>query len=80
MKFMSDTQNLGGYTKHRRLVKFRRTIELWQALKSPRLGKISAPSQNMGGKVWRPLTIWARQNPPTADFLLDWLKLSFRSS
>ncbi len=27
-----------------------------------RLGKISAPSQNSSGKVWRPLTIWARQN------------------
>ncbi len=24
--------------------------------------KISAPSQNVSGKVWRPLTIWARQN------------------
>ncbi len=27
-----------------------------------RLGKISAPSQNLSGKVWHPLTIWARQN------------------
>jgi hypothetical protein len=34
-----------------------RTIGLWRALKSPRLGKIPAPSQNIGGKVWRPLTI-----------------------
>ncbi len=37
-------------------------MELWRALKSPRLGKISAPSKNLSGKVWRPLTIWARQN------------------
>ncbi len=26
--------------------------------------KVSAPSQNLSGKVWRPLTIWARQNLP----------------
>jgi hypothetical protein len=26
--------------------------------------KISAPSQNLSGKVWRPFTIWARQNLP----------------
>jgi hypothetical protein len=62
--------------KFRRLTKFRRvyriyapgknwrTIELWRTLKSPRLGEISAPSQNLSGKVWRPLTIWARQNLP----------------
>jgi hypothetical protein len=51
-------------------------MELWRALKSPRLGKIPAPSQSLGGKVWRPLTIWAWQNPLTADFLLVWLKSS----
>ncbi len=49
------------------------TIELRRTLKSPRLvkfprlwnycaSKISAPIQNLSGKVWRPLTIWARQN------------------
>ncbi len=27
-------------------------------------GKISVPSQNLSRKVWRPLTIWARQNLP----------------
>ncbi len=26
--------------------------------------KISEPGQNLSGKVWRPLTIWARQNLP----------------
>jgi hypothetical protein len=73
---LGASRNLGGYTEFRCLVKFRRTMELWQALKSPRLSKISAPSQNLSGKVWRPLTIWAQQNPPTADFLLVWLKSS----
>ncbi len=48
-------------------------IELRRTLKSPRLvkfprqqnycaSKISGPIQNSCGKVWRPLTIWARQN------------------
>jgi hypothetical protein len=73
---LGTSRNLGGYTEFRRLVKFRRTMELWQVLKSPRLSKISAPSQNLSRKVLRPLTIWARQNPPTADFLLVWLKSS----
>ncbi len=76
MKIMADTQNLGGYTKYMRLVKIQAYDRTMAALKSPRLGKIPAPSQNLGGKVWRLLTIWARQNPPTADFLLVWLKSS----
>jgi hypothetical protein len=55
-KIQAGIQKLGAWQK------FRRTIELWRALKSLRLGKISAPKQNLSGKVWRPLTIWARQN------------------
>jgi hypothetical protein len=39
-------------------------------------GKISAPIQNLSGKVWRILTIWAWQNLQTADFLQVWLKSS----
>ncbi len=50
-----------GYTKYRRLVN-RRTIGLWRALKSLRQATIPASSQNIGGKVWRLVTIWARQN------------------
>ncbi len=38
------------------------TVGLWWVLKSPPLAKIPAISQNISGKVWGPLTIWARQN------------------
>ncbi len=58
---LGASQNLGGYTEFRRLVKIK-VYELWRVLKSPGLGKISAPSQNFSGKVWRLLTNWAQQN------------------
>jgi hypothetical protein len=57
----NSAENCCGYTEFTRLVKFRRTMAD-VGISSP--GKISAPSQNLSGKVWRPLTIWARQNLP----------------
>ena len=54
VKISAGVQNLGGYTEFRRPVKFRCTIELWRALKPLGLGKISATSQNLSRKVWRP--------------------------
>jgi hypothetical protein len=39
-------------------------VEISAPMKISASGKISAPSQNLSGKVWRPLTIWARQNLP----------------
>ncbi len=59
---LGPSQNLCRYTEFMHLVKFKHAIELWRTLKSPRLGKVSAPNQNLGRKVWRLLTIWARQN------------------
>ncbi len=61
--FTAEAENLGGQNS----CTWYYAIELWQALKSPRLvkclrSKISAPIQNLSGKVWRPLTIWAQQN------------------
>jgi hypothetical protein len=38
-------------------------------------GKISAPSQNLSGKVWRPLTIWAWQNLPLLTSSSGWRAL-----
>jgi hypothetical protein len=64
---LSASQNLGEYTEFRR-----------SALKFLRLGKIFAHSQNLSGKVWRPLTIWARQNLQLLTGLAE--ELSFRSS
>ncbi len=52
------SQNLGGYTEFMRLVK----IQAYD--KTMADGEISAPSQNLSGKVWRPLSILARQNLP----------------
>jgi hypothetical protein len=54
-------------------------VEISAPMKISVPGKISAPIQNLSGKVWCPLTIWARQNlqllPPS---LAE--ELSFRSS
>ncbi len=50
---------LGGHTEFMRLVVCDRTIA---DIETSAPGKISAPIQNLSGKVWRPLTIWAWQN------------------
>ena len=50
------SQNLGVYTEFMHLVKIQAYDKTMADV------EISAPSQNIGGKVWRPLTIWARQN------------------
>jgi hypothetical protein len=55
------SQNLGEYTEFMRLVACDRTMANVE-ISAP--GKISAPSQSLSGKVWRPLTIWAQQNLP----------------
>ncbi len=47
-----------------RLVKIQAYDRTMAAVEISAPGKISAPSQNLSGKVWRPLTIWARQNLP----------------
>ncbi len=60
---LADLQNVGVGQK------YRRTIESWQALKSPRLVKYQR-------KCWRPAYCLGSAESPTADFLLDWLKSS----
>ncbi len=67
MKILAGIQNVGGVWQ-----KYRRTIESWRAL------KISAPSKNICGKVWRPAYYLGSAESLTADFLQVWLK-SFRS-
>ena len=79
---MASHENIGGYLKSWRLMeilagiqnigvwqKYRRTIESWWALKSPRLAKISA--EKFGASYYL-----GSVESPTADFLLDWLKSS----
>ncbi len=39
-------------------------VEISAPLKISAPGKIFGSSQNLSGKLWRPLTIWARQNLP----------------
>jgi hypothetical protein len=53
---LGASQKLGWYTEFMRLVKIQaydRTMADFE---------ISAPIQNLSGKLWHPLTIWARQN------------------
>ncbi len=79
---MASHENIGGYLKSWRLMeilagtqkigvwqKYRRTIESWQALKSPRLAKISA-------EKFCARLLFGLGGIPTADFLLGWLKSS----
>ncbi len=47
-----------------RLVKIQAYIGTMADVEISAPRKIFAPSQNLSGKVWRPLTIWARQNLP----------------
>jgi hypothetical protein len=54
-----SAENLGGHTEFMRLVVCDTTMADVE-ISAP--GKISAPGQNLSGKVWHPLTIWARQN------------------
>ncbi len=56
LKILASHENLVGYTKYRRLV------NIYACDKTLAGVKISAPNQDIGGKVLRPLTIWARQN------------------
>jgi hypothetical protein len=65
-KFLRKIQaeNLGGHTDFMRLVKIQVYDGTMADVEISAPGKISAPSQNLSGKVWRPLTIWARQNLP----------------
>ncbi len=67
-------ENLGGHTEFMRLVKIQAYDGTMADVEISAPKKISAPSQNLSGKVWRPLTIWAESS--TADFLLVWLKSS----
>jgi hypothetical protein len=67
LKFAAE--NCCGYTKFMRLTiyELRRTLKSLRLVKFLRqqnycASKISEPIQNSSGKVWRPLTIWARQN------------------
>jgi hypothetical protein len=63
-------ENLGGHAEFMRLVKIQaydRTmadVEISAPNEISAPGKIPASSQNFSGKVWRLLTIWARQNLP----------------
>jgi hypothetical protein len=61
---LGASQNLGVYTEFMRLVKIQAYDRTISAVEISAPGKISAPSQNLSGKVWRPLTIWARQKLP----------------
>jgi hypothetical protein len=66
MKILADTQNIGFSWKHWRVYKMLASAGV----------KISAPSKNISGKVWRPTYFLGSAESPTADFLLDWLKSS----
>ena len=57
-------ENSGGHTEFMRLVKIQGYDRTMADIEISGPRKISAPSQNLSGKVWRPLTIWARQNLP----------------
>ncbi len=61
---LGASQNFGGYTEFMRLVKIQAYDRTMADVEISTPGKISAPSQNLSGKVWRPFTIWARQNLP----------------
>ncbi len=70
-KILPGAQMLAGLQNVSVWQKYRRTIESWQALKSPRLVKYHG-----SGKCWRPAYSLGLAESPTADFLLDWLKSS----
>jgi hypothetical protein len=57
-------ENLAGHTEFMHLVKSQSYDGTMADDGISALRKISAPSQNLSGKLWRPLTIWARQNLP----------------
>jgi hypothetical protein len=57
-------ENLSGHTEFMRLVKIQAYDRTMADVEISAPMKISALSQNLSGKVWRPLTIWARQNLP----------------
>jgi hypothetical protein len=59
-----QAENSGGHTEFVRLVKIQAYDGTMANIEISALRKISVPGQNLSGKVWRPLTIWARQNLP----------------